>query len=207
MTTPEETESPPIAVDSGEAAWVKVPAPQPPAELAALCRDVEVLFRLNPYDTFSAWEAAGPDAFDVALNNTSNDRPLETRLEVTRESADAFTVAYSQGLKKRTHFQIEPFEDGSRLVVVDVYESSPETEQRLAEVDKSLPAWGESLRTYFRRQRRYGRLPGWRWYIRRLWIPMNPSARRVVWFIYLITVAEFFFFLFVLLIYVIEHNT
>jgi hypothetical protein len=37
-------------------------------------------------------------------------------------------------------------------------------------------------------------------------MPMKPSARRIVWFIYLITAAEFFFFLFVLLIYVIEQN-
>ncbi len=48
--------------------------------------------------------------------------------------------------------------------------------------------------------------PGWRWYIRRVWVPMKPSARRIVWLLYLITVVEFFFFLFVLLIYLIEKN-
>jgi hypothetical protein len=35
---------------------------------------------------------------------------------------------------------------------------------------------------------------------------MKPSARRIVWLLYLITVAEFFFFLFVMLIYLIEQN-
>ena len=73
-------------------------------------------------------------------------------------------------------------------------------------MDKSLTAWAEALRLYFLRLRRWSWLPGWRWYIRRVWMPMKPSARRIVWFIYLITVAEFFFFLFVLLIFLIERG-
>ena len=67
-------------------------------------------------------------------------------------------------------------------------------------------AWADALRLYFLRRRRWSWLPGWRWYIRRVWMPMKPSARRIVWFIYLITVAEFFFFLFVLLIFLIERG-
>ncbi|HLD14446.1 MAG TPA: hypothetical protein VJB18_07005, partial [Burkholderiales bacterium] len=85
--------------------------------------------------------------------------------------------------------------------------SEAERAQRVAEVDKSLSAWGEALRTYFLRLQRWSWLPGWRWYLRRVWVPMKPSARRIVWLLYLITVVEFFFFLFVLLIYLIEKNS
>ena len=62
------------------------------------------------------------------------------------------------------------------------------------------------MRVYFKRMKRWSWLPGWRWYIHRVWVPMKPSARRIVWLLYLITVAEFFFFLFVLLIFVLEQD-
>jgi hypothetical protein len=54
------------------------------------------------------------------------------------------------------------------------------------------------------RLQRYSRVPGWRWYIRRLWIPMKPSARRIVWLLAIISLVEFAFFCFVLLIWVVE---
>jgi hypothetical protein len=42
--------------------------------------------------------------------------------------------------------------------------------------------------------------------MRRVWVPMKPSARRIVWLLYLITVVEFFFFVFVALIWWLEHR-
>jgi hypothetical protein len=42
--------------------------------------------------------------------------------------------------------------------------------------------------------------------MRLVWVPMKPSARRIVWLLYLITLAEFFFFLFVALIWWLEHR-
>jgi hypothetical protein len=126
------------------------------------------------------------------------------------------TINYSAGVKLRTLFLVEPAppttdRKGARslLVVVDDYGRYPEAERkaRLHEVDKSLLAWAEALRVYFIRQKRWAWLPGWRGYIRRVWIKMNPSARRIVWWIYIISVVEFFFFLFVLAIYLLEqHN-
>ena len=62
------------------------------------------------------------------------------------------------------------------------------------------------MRKYCLRLKRYSRLPGWRWYIRRVWIPMKPSGRRIVWLLALISLVEFAFFCFVLLIWVIEKN-
>jgi hypothetical protein len=202
----EATPKPPL--DSADAAWASLPAPFPPGELAELCRDIEAMFRLNPYYYFDVWRQTGPDAFHVEFENQSNKTKQILDLSVTPGPGHSVTVTYDQGIKKRTVFTIEPALNGSRLTVTDDYERLPETEreQRKDEVDKSLAAWAEALRLYFLRRRRWSWLPGWRWYIRRMWMPMKPSARRIVWFIYLITVAEFFFFLFVLLIWFIEQG-
>jgi len=202
----EATQKPPL--DSADAAWASLPAPFPPGELAELCRDIEAMFRLNPYYYFDVWRQNGPGAFHIELENQSNKTHQALDLGVTPGPGHGVTVTYDQGIKKRTVFTIEPTPDGSRLTITDDYERLPETEreQRKAEVDKSLTAWAEALRLYFLRLRRWSWLPSWRWYIRRVWMPMKPSARRVVWFIYLITVAEFFFFLFVLLIWLIEQG-
>jgi hypothetical protein len=203
----EATPKPPL--DSADAAWASLPVPFPPGELAKLCRDIESLFRVNPYYYFDVWNQTGPDAFHAEFENQSNMTRQTLGLEVTPGPGHNLTVAYDQGIKKRTVFTIEPAPDGSRLTITDDYERLPETEreQRKTEVDKSLAAWAEALRLYFLRLRRWSWVPGWRWYIRRVWMPMKPSARRIVWFIYLITVAEFFFFLFVLLIYLIEQGS
>ncbi|MEW6331827.1 MAG: hypothetical protein AB1560_10240 [Pseudomonadota bacterium] len=200
----EAAPKPPL--DSADAAWASLPAPFPPGELAELCRDIEAMFRLNPYYYFDVWRRTGTDAFHIEFENQSNKTRQVLDLTATPGSGNVLTITYDQGIKKRTVFSIEPALHGSRLTVTDDYERLPEAEreQRSAEVDKSLTAWAEALRLYFLRQKRWSWLPGWRWYIRRVWMPMKPSARRIVWFIYLITVAEFFFFLFVLLIWLIE---
>jgi hypothetical protein len=185
-----------------------VPAPLPPDAVALLCRDVEAIFRLNPYYYFKTWRQTGPATWFAEFENQSNQTQNALTIEASQGPGPGITVHYDHGIKKRTVFTVEPVSPGSRLTVTDDYEGIPETEreQRLAEVDKSLKAWGETLRIYFVRQKRWSWLPGWRWYIRRMWIPMKPSARRIVWWLYLITVAEFFFFLFVLLIYTVERQ-
>ncbi|HLE94282.1 MAG TPA: hypothetical protein VI543_06830 [Sulfuricaulis sp.] len=195
-------------VDSADAAWVSLPAPFPPDVLNQHCRDVEVLFRLNPYYYFDTWRQTGPDAFHAEFENQSNQTRQVLNLSVTQGPRRGITVTYHGGIKKRTVFTIEPVLEGSRITITDDYDLLPaaEREIRKSEVDKSLKAWAESLRLYFLRLKRWSWLPGWRWYLHRVWMPMKPSARRIVWFIYLITVAEFFFFLFVLLIYLIEQN-
>ncbi len=199
--------TPPVA--SSDAAWVTVPLPQNVEELARYCRDVEALFRVNPYLYFSTWRQTGPSSYHVEFENQSNRQKITVDFEVAAGSGAGFTVNYASGLKKRTVFAIEPAAEGSRLTITDDYEglSAEERTARAAEVDKSLHAWGVALRAYFLRLKRWSWLPGWRWYIRRVWVPMKPSARRIVWLLYLISVVEFFFFLFVLLIYLIEQQS
>ncbi|MEK7795839.1 MAG: hypothetical protein AAB315_00140 [Pseudomonadota bacterium] len=198
--------TPPTA--SRDAAWVTVPVPQEVGALTQLCRDVEALFRVNPYLYFSDWRQTGPTSHHVEFENQSNQQKLALDFEVVPGPGQGFTVNYAGGLKRRTIFTIEPAAQGSRLTLTDDYEglSAVEREARAAEVDKSLHAWGVALRAYFLRLKRWSWLPGWRWYLRRVWVPMKPSARRIVWLFYLITVVEFFFFLFVLLIYLIEQQ-
>lgn len=199
--------TPPVA--SRDAAWVTVPVPQDAGTLARLCRDVEALFRVNPYLYFSAWKQTGPARYHAEFENQSNQQKLTLDFEVVPGPGQGFSVHYAGGLKQRTIFTIESATDGSRLTITDDYEGLPAAERaaRTAEADKSLHAWGVALRAYFVRLKRWSWLPGWRWYLRRVWVPMKPSARRIVWLLYLITVVEFFFFLFVLLIYLIEKNS
>ena len=202
----EPAQAPPV--NSADAAWVSLVVPLPPASVTQQWRDVEAMLRLNPYYYFKSWTPTGPMSYRAEFENQSNQTQNTLVIEAREGPGPELTLHYDSGLKRRTVFSVEAVMGGSRLTITDDYEGVPETErqQRLPEVDKSLKAWGESLRVYFVRLKRWSWLPGWYWYIRRLWIPMKPSARRIVWWIYLITVAEFFFFLFVLLIFTIEQR-
>lgn len=196
-------------VESTDAAWVTVPTSLTPAALAAVCQDIEVLYRLNPYFVFKQFKQTGPATWHADFENHSTQTTMQVNLHVLHETkASGITVSYDQGIKKRTVFSIEPTASGSNLILTDDYEglTAEEREQRLAEVDKSIIAWGEALRLYLLRLKRWSWLPGWQWYIRRLWIPMKPSSRRIVWLLCLISLAEFLFFLFVLVIYLVEHS-
>ena len=192
---------PPVGVSVEDAAWVRVPTRLSPAEVAPLLRDTEVLLRLNPYYHFRELRETGTNSFHAAFENQSNNQQLEVDVSVEPGPADGMTLRYHSGIKRRTIVSIEPFERGSYVVLTDDYAGLSETErkEREAEVDKSLVAWGEAVRVYLLRIRRYSWIPGWRWYIRRVWIGMKPNQRRIVWLLYLITIVEFFFFLFVIL--------
>jgi hypothetical protein len=192
---------PPVGVSVEDAAWVRVPTRLSPAEVAPLLRDAEVILRLNPYYHFRELRETGTNSFHAAFENQSNDQQLEVDVSVESGPADGMTLRYHSGIKRRTIVSIEPFERGSYVVLTDDYAGLSETErkEREAEVDKSLVAWGEAVRVYLLRIRRYSWIPGWRWYIRRVWIGMKPNQRRIVWLLYLITIVEFFFFLFVIL--------
>jgi hypothetical protein len=83
-------------------------------------------------------------------------------------------------------------EIGSLLVVTDVYEGGTAAERRArgGEVDLSLNAWGRALHDYLRLWSRWSWLGPWRWYMRRAWQPMTPSARRIVWMIWVVSAFE-----------------
>lgn len=194
--------------DSKDAAWVTITTPFIASELAELCHNLETLYRVNPCLTFRSWQTLGNNRYHAEYRNLSNNQEVVVDMTVVPESGYGFTVEYGRGIKKRTMFVIEAAGTGSRLVITDDYEhlSEEERTKRLQEVDKSLAVWGEGLHTYFKRFKRWSWLAPWRWYMRRLWIPMTPSARRITWMITLITAAEFVFFLLVLAIYLVEQG-
>lgn len=187
-----------------DAAWVVIDTPLDPDALADFCRDLERLYRINPYFEFRTWHRLGPDAFAAAFRNLSNLREFDLKLVCERHSPRDFVVHYSPGVRRSTRFEIEPAADGSRLRITDDYSGavSPDT----AEVDRSLHAWGVALREYLLRERRWGWCAPWRWYMRRVWVPMKPAARRITFVILLITLAEIALIALVMAIYWAEHR-
>lgn len=178
------------------------------AELRLFCADLERLYRINPYLEIQAWQPIAAGGFRVAWRNLSNQQAVALDLRREPESENAFSVVYSEGIKRRTRFLLESAPGGSRLVITDDYASLPEAERatRIAEVDKSLTAWAWALHAHLRREHRWGSNPLWRWGMRRFWLPMRPAARRITLLIVLASLAEFAFFLLVALIWWIEHR-
>jgi hypothetical protein len=202
---PEPAGTAPVPSD---AAWVTIESPLEIETLREFCRDVERLYRINPCLEVTDWRPIADDTFRAAWRNTSNQQDAALDLRIARESADAFEVAYSQGLKRCTRFALTPAAAGSRLTITDDYSGVPEEDRarRVAEVDPSLEAWGWALHAYLRRERRWGRNAVYRWYTRRIWLPMKPGARRITTLLVMVTAAEFLIVLFVALIWWIEHR-
>ena len=187
-----------------DAAWVTIEVPLEPAALAAFCRDVERLYRINPYLEFRRWRETAPGAFTISMRNLSNQRDLDLQLTLEQASERDFSVRYDRGVKRSTRFEIDAADGGSRLRITDDYSGAPESDT--AEVDRSLHAWGVALREYLLRDRRWGWCAPWRWYMRRVWAPMKPSARRITFIILLVTLAEIVLFALVMAIYWAEHR-
>ncbi|MEK6551288.1 MAG: hypothetical protein AABZ50_06605 [Pseudomonadota bacterium] len=184
--------APRLPTDSKDIAWVAIPCRQTPETLRRYLSDPEILLRINPYLVFKRWEAAGPDRYRVDFHNETNQLEYQGDIAAEMRPDGVLVLHHRKGLKQRTFFSIEATPKGSQLIVVDDYEgpSEAERESRKNEVDRSIVAWGEALRRYFVRQRRYGWLPGWRWYIRRVWMPMKPSHRRILWLLWLFTLFD-----------------
>ena len=163
------------------------------ADLRSFLDDIERLYRINPLLEIRAFEATARGTYRLAARNLSNGRDIEAALAVTpRETG--IDVRYSHGLKTATSFRVEraPGEGGSHLVVTDVYEGGTEAERRAraGEIDLSLNAWGRALHDYLRAWTRWSWLAPWRSYMRRAWQPMTPSARRIVWMIWVVSAFE-----------------
>lgn len=200
--------SAPEAPTGEDRSWVTIETPLGVPALREFCSDVERLYRINPYLEIQSWQPLAADRVRVRWRNLSNALAQTLDLSCERESSDAFSVVYSQGIKRRTRFAVECAPGGSRLTVTDDYASLPEGERlrRVAEVDRSLSAWGWALHTYLRRERRWGGNALWRWAMRRVWLPMRPGARRITTGIVLVSAVELVLTLVVALIYWVEHG-
>ena len=47
-------------------------------------------------------------------------------------------------------------------------------------------------------------MPGWKFYMRRIWQPMKPMARRICFILMVVTAAEFIVFLLVFAVFWLE---
>lgn len=191
---------------STDAAWVTIETPLTADALLAFCReDVERLFRINSLLKFEEWRHVAENEHHVRLRNFVNDKELETGLQV-EPLADGLRITYDNGLKTATTFRVEGKGGSARLVVTDDYSGTPAGERgaRTDEVDQSLVQWGHDLHRYLARWNRWSRYAPWRWYMTRVWQPMTPMARRVVFLLIVITAMEFAVFLMVMAIFVLE---
>ncbi len=195
--------------DERDAAWVSIETPLSGDALLAFCREnPERLFRINTLLRFDEWHRLGPNDHRVRLRNLSNDCALETELHI-ETVADGLRVVYDTGLKSFTEFRVADSDGGSTLTVTDDYSGSPaeERQARADEVDRSLIQWGHDLHHYLGRWKRWSRYAAWRWYMNRIWLPMTPMGRRVVFALVVISALEFFAFLGVFAIFVLELDT
>jgi hypothetical protein len=191
MTAAVEPPDPPPAEPHEDAAWVRISTALTAADLRAFLDDVERLYRINPLLEIAAFETMGENRYRLAAHNHSNGQRVDAVLAVTAKDS-ALEVAHSLGLKSATHFCVEPGPGGAHLVVTDIYGGGSEEERRAraGEVDLSLNAWGRALHDYLEAWARWSWLAPWRWYMHRVWQPMKPSARRIVWMIWVISAFE-----------------
>ncbi|MBM3951941.1 MAG: hypothetical protein FJ311_10850 [Rhodospirillales bacterium] len=179
--------------DRRDQAWVRVKTELSPEELLAFVQeDPERLLRINSMYEFLEWRGAGRDSFVFRIRNLANGRIVETTAGVER-LPDGLIVRYGGGLKASTSFHVVPSANGqAELLITDDYSRVSEAERaaRTAEVDNSLNWWGQDFYRYFRYLRRWSWVPGWRWYMERVWKRMKPMGRRVVYIFYVVTVVE-----------------
>jgi hypothetical protein len=191
-----------------DTAWVNIDTPLSLIELKNFCGDIERLFRINPLLEFSQFKNADQVNFSLQGKNLSNAHSFD--LQVQRETiTDGFKLCYHQGLKRSTSFTMVTTSNGSQLTIKDDYSGTAEEErnQRLEEVDKSLENWGIAIQKYAKQWKcwkRWSCSPIWNWYMKRIWLPMKPSARRISWMIICITALEFVAFLMVFTIFWLE---
>jgi hypothetical protein len=184
-----------------DAAWIRIPTGLSQVELIKFCEDVERLLQINSHYEFQEWRLTGPNRFFVRARNLSNGCMIETTLRIIARS-DGARIIYESGLKASTDFRVEAAatndqstpasSTGAVLVVTDDYsgKTKEEREARSAEVDTSLVSWGNDLQRYLRHWQRWSAFGAWRWYMRRIWLPMKPSARRISFILIVIGAIE-----------------
>ena len=181
----------PIAAD--DAAWASINTPLDVQELMTFCQDVERLFRINPMLEFKSWNNITDNHYRMDVINSSQAEPFELDVEVQVEhQPDGLVFKYNNGIKKETVIKVEPSEFGSKLSLIDNYDglSVEERDTQLQQVDKSLINWLDYLQRYLIMWKKWSRFGWWRWYMKRVWQPLKPSGRRIVYMFWWISLVE-----------------
>jgi len=179
------------AAPERDAAWVVLETPLPPVELAAFCRKTETLYRINPFLEIETWQTPEPGRIVASIRNHSNGQRVLLDGRLNAEPGRDWRIDFPSGAKLCTRFAIEPSAAGSRLTITDEYRPRKADDLPApGEVDQSLHAWGVALKTFLERDRRWGWVPLYRLYMRRVWLPMKPSARRIMFLVLVIALAD-----------------
>lgn len=195
-----------------DAAWASIETPLDVDSLKSFCQDIERLFRINPMLIFYSWQADGDHHYRFSGQNISHEEPFDFdhTFSVT-ELPDGIEINYEQGVKSSTTIKVEPTEPGSqwksKLTITDSYAgmSEQEREQHLHTVDRSITVWAKYLLQYLLSWQRWSRFGLWRWYMKRVWLPMKPSGRRITYMLLWITVFEIALIMLGVAIYYIEY--
>ena len=159
--------------------------------------DIQRLFRLNPHLEIDSWQRL-PEGMRFAALNEMTGRRIDTvvRVETTR-STRSIVLSYAAGLKQVTTLTVQDGDGhGCRLVVIEHYPAIEDAQDpRVAEVDRSLIPWVNAIRRHLLGRRRWGWLPGWRWWHEQFLPGLAPRQRRIVRMIVWISVLEFVVFL------------
>ena len=165
--------------------------------------DIERLLHLNPHLAIETWQPA-PDGVRFAAQNETSGRRSETTIRIeTTPARRSIVLTYADGLKQATTLAVEAAEGGGcRLVVTEHYPIIMDAQDpRVADVDRSLVPWVDAIRRHLLGRRRWGRLPGWRWWHESFMPGMAPRQRRIVRMIVWVGVLEFVVFVFVAAIF------
>jgi len=182
--------SKPLAED---AAWAAVNTPLSVGDLKTFCLDIERLFRINPMLEFKSFKSLGNNRYAMSGRNISQEGAFDFDASFkVSELDDGLRIDYDSGIKSSTVVTIENAPTGSKLTITDYYEGLPvkDREQHLNQVDRSLVRWAEYLQRFLVMWNRLHRWAPWRWYMRRVWQPMKPSARRITYMLLWISAAE-----------------
>jgi hypothetical protein len=165
--------------------------------------DIERLLRLNPHLEIDTWQRM-PDGMRFAALNETTGRRIETVVRVeTASEKRSIVLSYADGLKQATTLMVEDGDGhGCRLIVTEHYPAIEDAQDpRVAEVDRSLIPWVNAIRRHLLCRKRWGWLPGWRWWHEQLLPGLAPRQRRIVRMIVWISVLEFIVFLLVAAIF------
>ncbi|MDH5354805.1 MAG: hypothetical protein OEY09_10220 [Gammaproteobacteria bacterium] len=196
----------PTVPDKEDAAWVSIDTPFTCKELRVFLDDIERLYRINSMLVFENWEKVDAQEYRFKVKNLSNGKLLETDFHIEPKD-DGISISYHQGLRSSSTFSIEMMDDGNaRLKITDDYSGTPvsEREKRIDEVDKSLVNWGSDLYRYLHQWKRWSWVPGWSWYMRKVWQPMRPMGRRIAYILFVVSAAELILFLLVFTVFRLE---
>ena len=181
----------------GDSARAETFLPLVPAEVERFVRDPERLWRLNPHLEIGTWQDLA-DGFRCHLRNELNgfEGDLLARVDEVAVGADRqLGYDYAGGLRLRTEITVAADGPGTRLTLVDRYPRVEDPQDpRLVEVDRTLVPWLAAIRRHLLARRRWGWLPGWRWWNERFMTGMPPRSRRIVRLIVWISAIEFVLF-------------